>query len=63
MLNMDSASDAVPTEHMFAGCDNGVVRVVIADCAFLLAFDVQTKSLLKKATVFVVEGNYLMLVE
>ena len=60
---MDSASDTVPTEHMLAGCDNGVVWVVIADCAFFLAFDVQTKSLLKKATVFVVEGNYLMLVE
>jgi hypothetical protein len=40
MLYLNSAQDTVSAEDVFAGRDDRVVRVVVADGAFFLAFDV-----------------------
>jgi hypothetical protein len=63
MLDLDSAQDAVSAEDVFAGGNDWVVRVVIADGAFFLAFDVQTESFLEKTAVLGIEGNDLVLIK
>lgn len=63
VLYLDGAKDTVSAEHMLTSGNDRVIRVIVADSTFLLAFNIEPKGFLEKATILVVEGNYFMLVE
>ena len=63
MLDLNSPCNASSTEYVFAVGNDWVGGCVVADSAVFLTFYVQAEGFLEEGSVFVVEGNHILIFE
>ena len=61
MLDFDGSLNAFSTEYVLAGCDNGVVKVVKTDRAFVTAVNAELKKQLESELGFFIEDHDIVL--